>query len=160
MISKRLMAVFLLIWLLPTIGKSQTLLLAEPVADKKGMIAFKVTEILRVEGSWDKPFAVDQLIYPIRAEKALPLGRFGEAVLIVYRKAGDLTQWQGLNIHNGCIPALNGKPSEELLADIAKMPPPPPPPSRGYHSGASEGNVGEAEYAICPICKKRHIRIR
>ncbi len=160
MIHKRLMAVFLFIWLLPTVGKSQTVLLAEPVADKAGMVAFKVTEIIRVEGSWEKPFELDQLIYPLRQEKAIPLGRFGEAVLIVYRKSGDLAQWQGLNIHNGCIPALNGKSSEELLGEIAKMPPPPPPPSRAYRPANASTTQAGAEYAICPICKGRHIRLR
>jgi hypothetical protein len=160
MILKRLMAVLLFIWLLPTVGKSQTVLLAEPVADKQGMIAFKITQIIRVEGLWEKSFALDQLIYPLRPEKAIPLGRFGEAVLIVYRKAGNLSQWQGLNIHNGCIPALNGKPSEELLADIAKMPPPEVPASRTYKPSEANANFAGAEYAICPICKVRHIRIR
>jgi len=160
MICKRLTAVLVFLLLFPSFGKCQTLLLTEPVADKQGMVAFKITEILRVEGAWEKPFVVDQLIYPLRPEKALPLGRFGEAVLVVYRKVGELSQWEGLNIHNGCIPALNGKPSEELLAAISKMPPPAPPPSRAYRPTVASSNVSEAEYAVCPICKGRHIRLR
>lgn len=146
---------------------AQTLVLGKPVSDVRGNVAFQIAEIIRVEGVWKPEITIGELLYPIRTQKAHPIMRFGEAVLIALTVPGDRSKWQGLHVHNGYIPALQGKPLKEIEATMVKE-----AEERDRLAAIAQKEAhdrGEtttggleinAQYGICPICKKRHIRIR
>lgn len=152
----RPIAFLLLIWLLSTTGMSQTVVLTRPVADSKGMAAFQITEILRTDGFWEKPLVVGQLLYPKRQLKAHPLGRFGEGIIVIFKKPGVLNEYQWLTVHNGYIPALHGLSYSELVHIVETLPA-PVTTNPGYTPSVDRG---PEEYAMCPLCKQKHIRIR
>ena len=153
----RLILAFSLTSLLALSGQAQTVLVATPVADAQGYIAFQVNETLRLEGAWIKPPVKGQLIYPNKQQKAHPIGRFGESVIIKLPKPNDLYNWEVLHVHNGCIPALKGMPEGELIEQVSKIPLPVIKPiARGK---LQPGAAGDREMGICPICKQRHIHL-
>ena len=133
-------------------ASAQTVALSTPVADPQGNVAFQVTQVLRVEGIWDHPIEVGQLIKPAKPTKAHPLMRFGESVILVFRTPDALTQWEGLNVHNGCIPALKGEPAEDLVRQVESAPAWKAPEVVDKHDRLMD-------YGICPVCGQRHLRI-
>ena len=156
---------FLLV-LTPMRMSAQTLVVSKPVADDKGMIAFQITEIIHVEGPWPIPLTVGELLYPQKRQKAHPIMRFGEAVLIALTAPGNRNLWQGLHIHNGCIPALQGKPLAELIVEMEKQSKEREVvemAKQGQNSKVANSGPPKAtteQFGICPICHQRHIRIR
>lgn len=155
--------------------QGQTLVMARPVSDAQGMIAFEITEIIKVEGYWKPELAVGELLRPQKRQKAHPIMRFGEAVVIALTEPSNRTKWQGLHVHNGCIPALQGKPLEEFEEELekqiheealakakepTKLPAGPGDKVAGNAKPGQKPAAGPEKFAICPICKQRHIRIR
>jgi hypothetical protein len=144
--------------------EAQSMVVAKPVSDDKGMIAFQITEILKVEGAWEPPLTVGELLYPQKRQKAHPIMRFGEAVVIALSQPNNRVQWQGLHVHNGCIPALQGKPLTEMVAEVekqAKAEALAEKNSPAAQKAKEKAAAKEAEqFAVCPICHQRHIRIR
>lgn len=129
----------------------QTVVIARPVSDVRGMAAFQVTKILRVEGEWEKPLVVGELIYAQKRERAHPIARFGEAIVIAFTESNNRYLWQGLHVHNGLIPALNGISVSELMSDLATRPMPPP-------TEPEPAQVQPAEpKGLCPICHQMHV---
>jgi len=105
-------------------------------------------QVVRVEGTWIRPLIVGQLIYPQTATKAYPLTRFGEAVVIALPEPGNVENWQGVYVHNGYIPALNGIPINTLIKDLASRPIPIP---------SEPINIPAREESECPVCHKIHL---
>lgn len=134
------------------VARAQTIVVAHPVSDKNGWVAFQVDHILRVEGYWPKPPVEGLLIYPVPMKRAHPISRFGESVIIALPKPGVFSIWKGYHVHNGYIPALSGLPATEFIQEINHLPVPPAPP--GTPAGPSDG----ARYMECPICHQNHIR--
>ncbi len=132
-------------------AQAQTIVVAHPVSDANGWVAFQVDHVLRTEGHWDQPPAEGQFIYPQPMKRAYPLARFGESVIISFPEAGRYNVWKGYHVHNGCIPALSGEPANGFLKEIARLEPPPA-------EVAGRPAVGDVRYRECPICHQKHIR--
>lgn len=101
---------------------AQTAVLAEPVADARGLIAFRILQVVRVEGRWYQAPKVGDLVRPENPQKAYPLGRFGEAVLICFYEPDRTTRWQGFYVHNGIIPSLNCASLAEVVLELENRP--------------------------------------
>ena len=159
--------IFLLISILLTLSRAQaqSMVVGKPISDEKGMIAFEITDIMKVEGEWIPALKIGDLLYPQKRQKAHPIMRFGEAVVIALTEVGNRTKWQGLHVHNGCIPALQGKPLEEMVAEVTKQAKAEAlaeknNPQSAKAKAAQNASNGAEQFAVCPICHQRHIRIR
>ena len=148
-ISTILLGICLLCLSSTAVARAQTVVVAHPVSDKSGWVAFEVDHILRIEGYWPKPPVMGLLIYPVPMKRAHPISRFGESVIIALPKPGVYSIWKGYHVHNGYIPALSGLPATEFVQEINQLPAP-------TTAGSSSSN--EAQYMECPICHQRHIR--
>ena len=148
-ISTILLGICLLCLSSAAVARAQTVVVAHPVSDKSGWVAFEVDHVLRIEGYWPKPPVVGLLIYPVPMKRAHPISRFGESVIIALPKPGVYSIWKGYHVHNGYIPALSGLPATEFVQEINQLPAP-------TTAGSSSSN--EAQYMECPICHQRHIR--
>lgn len=139
---------------------AQTCVMAQPVSDRYGNVAFQITQIIRLEGKWEKAPNVGLVLHPRKREKAFPLTRFGEAVLISLPEADNYSKWSGVHIHNGCIPALSGMPADTLIRSIVSA----APEVSGSPESCPEDedrkptlyDWGQQE---CPICHKVHLRL-
>ncbi len=160
----RALSLILILLVTLTHAEAQSIVVAKPVSDDKGMIAFQITELLKVEDGWEKPLVVGELLYPQKRQKAHPIMRFGEAVVITLSQPDNRVQWQGLHVHNGCIPALQGKPLSEVVAEVekqAKAEALAAKNSPAAQKAREKAAKKEAEqFAMCPICHQKHIRIR
>lgn len=148
-LSSILLGICLLCLSSTAVARAQTVVVAHPVSDKSGWVAFEVDHILRIEGYWPKPPVMGLLIYPVPMKRAHPISRFGESVIIALPKPGVYSIWKGYHVHNGYIPALSGLPATEFVQEINQLPAP-------TTAGTSSSN--EAQYMECPICHQRHIR--
>ncbi|HOG92771.1 MAG: hypothetical protein KA923_01295 [Opitutaceae bacterium] len=148
-LSSILLGICLLCLSSTAVARAQTVVVAHPVSDKSGWVAFEVDHILRIEGYWPKPPVMGLLIYPVPMKRAHPISRFGESVIIALPKPGVYSIWKGYHVHNGYIPALSGLPATEFVQEINQLPAP-------TTAGSSSSN--EAQYMECPICHQRHIR--
>ena len=148
-ISTILLGICLLCLSSTAVARAQTVVVAHPVSDKSGWVAFEVDHVLRIEGYWPKPPVEGLLIYPVPMKRAHPISRFGESVIIALPKAGVYNIWKGYHVHNGYIPALSGLPATEFIQEINQLPAPPASGSTG---------ATDAQYMECPICHQRHIR--
>jgi hypothetical protein len=148
-LSSILLGICLLCLSSTAVARAQTVVVAHPVSDKSGWVAFEVDHVLRIEGYWPKPPVEGLLIYPVPMKRAHPISRFGESVIIALPKAGVYNIWKGYHVHNGYIPALSGLPATEFVQEINQLPAP-------TTAGSSSSN--EAQYMECPICHQRHIR--
>jgi len=156
--------ILLMLLLAPQRAEAQSMVVAKPVSDDKGMIAFQVAEILKIDGEWEKPLVVGELLYPQKPQKAHPIMRFGEAVVIALTQPDNRVQWQGLHVHNGCIPALQGKPLSEMVAEVEKQAKVEALAAKNspaiQKAKAKQAEKEAAQFTECPICHQRHIRIR
>jgi hypothetical protein len=148
-LSTILLGICLLCLSSAAVARAQTVVVAHPVSDKSGWVAFEVDHVLRIEGYWPKPPVVGLLIYPVPMKRAHPISRFGESVIIALPKPGVYSIWKGYHVHNGYIPALSGLPATELVQEINQLPAP---------TTAGSSGPNEAQYMECPICHQRHIR--
>jgi hypothetical protein len=139
-------------------SEGQTCLLAKPISDAQGYATFQVVQILRIEGTWEKTPYIGQLFYPTKREKAYPLSRFGEAVLIELPESDNYAVWKGLHIHNGCIPAMSGMDATTLLGEIASA---PVPVTKSHEEAPVHTVTNSVANGLreCPICHKYHIRL-
>lgn len=135
---------------LPFAGQAQTTVIARPISDANNCAVFQVTQIVRTEGTWPQPLVIGQLLYPRTATKAYPLSRFGEAIVIALSEPGNFNRWQGIFVHNGYIPALNGISVKTLLKSIASR----PVPARQEIKAPPVRQLSE-----CPICHQMHLHI-
>jgi hypothetical protein len=127
---------------------AQTVVVAHPVSDATGFAAFQIDHVLRTEGKWQYPPEPGQLLYPYPYARAYPLARFGESVIITLPIAGNYGVWQGMHVHHGYIPALQGRDLKSALQAISSVPLPP-----------TDKTAPQGKYMVCPICGRAHIRI-
>ncbi len=108
---------------------AQTTVIAQPIADAQGNAAFEIVRVLRVEGKWKTPPRPGMLLYPEGHQKAYPLGRFGEAVVIAFEYNGSYQHWWGYHVYNGYIPGLNGEALGDLIQEVVHKAAPAAPVS-------------------------------
>lgn len=139
---------------LPFAAKAQTMLVARPSSDAFGQAVFVVTEVLRVDGEWQVPPHPGQVLYLQRAQRAHPISRFGEAVLVKLPVPGTLNVWQGMHVHGGLVPALGGAQFNDVVEDISRV----ADSEREHRAIHEEVAVAKApKQKLCPICKTVHI---
>ena len=101
-------------------ARAQTTVIAQPVADAKGEVAFEIVRVVRIEGKWKTPPRPGMLLYPEGHQKAYPLGRFGEAVVIAFEYNGSYQHWWGYHVYDGYIPGLNGESLADLIQEVER----------------------------------------
>jgi hypothetical protein len=130
---------------------AQTTVVARPVSDAYGYAVFQITQVVRVEGEWVAPPHEGQILYLAKPARAHPLLRFGEAVIATLPQPGNMVLWQGVHVHNGCIPALGGIEAEGFVSEIARRP-------VSVEAVVEPVVAPEQELKFCPVCQKQHLR--
>lgn len=103
--------------LLNTSTSAQSVVLTEAFADPAGRLHFAVTKVLHVEGSWIRhPLEVGTIIEPPSTRRAHPLRRFGETVLFVLPQRDNLRAYWSYNVHDGFVPAVEGRPLSQVIS--------------------------------------------
>ncbi len=126
----------------------QTTVIAKPLSDQNGNVVFHIVQVVRIDGHWANHPHVGQVLYPSKPTRAYPIARFGESVLVTLPEAGSMEIWQGVNVHNGYIPALKGIAVDEFVQEVASRP----------NIEVMENKPAANTY-LCRMCNKLHIKL-